>query len=99
MDLFFVDKGIRQVNQFLICKKSKFRGGEAKILQCLEKSTQPLIAQRMERNPLRKFAMRSRRFMDAYERGLNGRQAAWKHKGHHVLPPEIMEELGKKNII
>jgi hypothetical protein len=26
---------------------------------------------------MRKFATRSRRFMDAYDRGLNGRQAAW----------------------
>jgi hypothetical protein len=37
---------------------------------------------------MRKFATRSRRFMDAYERGLNGRQAAWaarKYKGHRVL--------------
>jgi hypothetical protein len=38
----------------------------------------------------------------AYERGLNGRQAAWaarKYKGHRVLPLEIMEELvGKNNI-
>ena len=35
---------------------------------------------------------------DAYERGLNGGQAAWaarKYKGHRVLPHEIMEELGR----
>ena len=45
--------------------------------------------------------MRSRRFMDAYERGLNRRQAAWaarRYKGHCVLPNEIMEELGSNNI-
>jgi hypothetical protein len=39
--------------------------------------------------------------MDAYERGLNGRQAAWaarKYRGHRVLPEGIMEELGKKGI-
>ena len=51
---------------------------------------------------MRKFAMRSRRFMDAYERGLNRRQAAWaarRYKGHRVLPNEIMEELGSNNII
>ena len=46
-------------------------------------------------------SMRSRRFMDAYERGLNRRQAAWaarRYKGHRVLPNEIMEELGSNNI-
>jgi transposase len=50
---------------------------------------------------MRKFSNRSRRFMDAYERGLNGRQAAWaarKYRGHRVLPEGIMEELGKKGI-
>jgi hypothetical protein len=34
--------------------------------------------------------------------GLNGRQAAWaarKYKGHRVLPPGIMKELGKNIII
>jgi hypothetical protein len=50
---------------------------------------------------MRKFSNRSRRFMDAYEQGLNGRQAAWaarKYRGHRVLPEGIMEELGKKGI-
>ncbi len=40
---------------------------------------------------MRKF---SNRFMDAYSRGLNGRQAAWasrKYRGHRVLPNDIME--------
>jgi len=40
--------------------------------------------------------------MDAYGRGLNGRQAAWasrKYRGHRVLPNDIMEELGKKGIV
>ncbi|PPQ85514.1 hypothetical protein CVT25_006561, partial [Psilocybe cyanescens] len=51
---------------------------------------------------MRKFANRSRRFMDVYETGLNGRQAAWaarKYKGHRVLPVGIMEELGKLGIV
>jgi hypothetical protein len=51
---------------------------------------------------MRKFANRSLRFMNAYERGLNGRQAAWasrKYRGHRVLPNDIMEELGEKGII
>ncbi|KAF8219520.1 hypothetical protein L208DRAFT_1339469 [Tricholoma matsutake] len=36
-----------------------------------------------------RFANCSSHFMDAYERGLNGRQAAWaarKYRGHRVLP-------------
>jgi hypothetical protein len=51
---------------------------------------------------MRKFATRSRRFMDAYARGLNGRQAAWaarKYRGHRVLPEGILEELDKKHIV
>ncbi|KAF8161627.1 hypothetical protein B0H34DRAFT_796383 [Crassisporium funariophilum] len=50
---------------------------------------------------MRKFANQLRRFMDAYERGLNGRQAAWaarKYRGHRVLPAGIMEELDKMGI-
>jgi hypothetical protein len=40
--------------------------------------------------------------MDAYARGLNGRQAAWaarKYRGHRILPEGILEELDKKNIV
>src|SRR6266540_1544157 len=51
---------------------------------------------------MRKFATRSRRFMDAYARGLNGRQAAWaarKYRGHRVLPEGILEELDKEHIV
>ena len=52
---------------------------------------------------MRKFATRSRRFtVDAYARGLNGRQAAWaarKYRGHRVLPEWILEELDRKNIV
>ena len=43
----------------------------------------------------------SRRFMDAYDRGLNGRQAAWaarKYRGHRVLPQDILEELEKHSV-
>ena len=50
---------------------------------------------------MRKFATRSRRFMDAYEKGLNGKQAAWasrKYRGHRVLPNNILDELEKHNI-
>jgi len=50
---------------------------------------------------MRKFANRSLRFMNAYDNGLNGRQAAWasrKYKGHRVLPEGIMKELEEKGI-
>ena len=50
---------------------------------------------------MRKFATRSRRFMDAYERGLDGKQAAWaarKYRGHRVLPESILDELEKEEI-
>ncbi|KAH7903517.1 hypothetical protein BJ138DRAFT_1020499, partial [Hygrophoropsis aurantiaca] len=44
------------------------------------------------------FAMRSRRFIDAYQKGLSGTQAAWavkKYRGHRVLPENIMKEFDK----
>jgi hypothetical protein len=51
---------------------------------------------------MRKFSNRSLRFMNAYDCGLNGRQAAWasrKYRGHRVLPNDIMEELGENGIL
>ncbi|KAH9948611.1 hypothetical protein B0H21DRAFT_777826 [Amylocystis lapponica] len=42
------------------------------------------------------FCNRSLRFMDAYRKGLDGRQAAWanrKYHGHRMLPDHILEEL------
>jgi hypothetical protein len=50
---------------------------------------------------MRKFVTRSRHFMDAYDRGLNERQAAWaarKYRGHRVLPQSILKELEKWGI-
>lgn len=50
---------------------------------------------------MRRFANRSQKFMDAYSRGLNGRQAAWaarKYRGHRVLPESIMDDLEKGRI-
>jgi hypothetical protein len=50
---------------------------------------------------LLRFSRRSVRFMDAYHRGLNGRQAAWankKYRGHRVLPDSIMKDLDDANI-
>jgi hypothetical protein len=43
-----------------------------------------------------RFSTRSHRFMDAYRKGLDGRQAAWaakKYRGHRVVPPTILAEF------
>ena len=40
--------------------------------------------------------------MDAYAKGLSGKQAAWaskKYRGHRVLPETILNELEKANIL
>jgi hypothetical protein len=40
--------------------------------------------------------------MDAYEKGLNGKQAAWaskKFKGHRVLPESIFHDLNQADIV
>ncbi|KAF9481284.1 hypothetical protein BDN70DRAFT_803826 [Pholiota conissans] len=45
---------------------------------------------------MRRFATRSLRFMDAYRKGLDGKQAAWankKYRGHRILPQGILDEL------
>lgn len=39
--------------------------------------------------------------MDAYRRGLSGKQAAWaskKYRGHRVLPDSILNDLEKAGI-
>jgi hypothetical protein len=43
-----------------------------------------------------RYARRARRFMDAYHRGLTGKQAAWagkKYHGHRVLPESLMADM------
>ena len=55
-----------------------------------------------EQPMMRKYATRSRWFMDAYDCGLNGIQAAWaarKYRGHRALPQNILDELEKEGII
>ncbi|KAJ7711522.1 hypothetical protein B0H16DRAFT_1326499 [Mycena metata] len=45
---------------------------------------------------MRRFAIRSSRFADAYFHGLNGADAAWankKYRGHRTLPPSYLEDL------
>jgi hypothetical protein len=39
--------------------------------------------------------------MDAYYKGLNGKQAAWagkKYRGHRVLPETLLNDLEKANL-
>ena len=39
--------------------------------------------------------------MDAYHRGLDGKQSAWaakKYRGHQVLPESLMRDLDNANI-
>ena len=39
--------------------------------------------------------------MDAYEKGLNGSQAAWaaqKYCGHRILPQRLMDDMEKAKI-
>ncbi|KAG1838220.1 hypothetical protein F4604DRAFT_1619945, partial [Suillus subluteus] len=47
-------------------------------------------------SPKKRFSTRACRFMDAYHKGLNGKQAAWaskKYRGHRVLPDSILHDL------
>ncbi|KAG0697413.1 hypothetical protein DFH29DRAFT_811718, partial [Suillus ampliporus] len=51
---------------------------------------------------IRRFAIRSSHFMDAYHKGLDGSQAAWvvkKYRGHCVLPASILAELDAAKIM
>jgi hypothetical protein len=39
--------------------------------------------------------------MDAYRKGLNGKQAAWaskRYRGHRTLPDSILDELEDNNV-
>jgi hypothetical protein len=52
-------------------------------------------------NTMRRFANQSSQFMDAYSKGLNGRQAAWaarKYRGHRILPATVIDELEKAHV-
>ncbi|KAK7041116.1 hypothetical protein R3P38DRAFT_2413892, partial [Favolaschia claudopus] len=51
------------------------------------------VASRKTRLP--RMSAPTRRFMDAYHRGLDGKWAAWagKYHGHRVLPESLMIEL------
>ena len=48
-----------------------------------------------------RYARRSRKFMDAYHQGLNGKEAAWaskKYRGHRVLPASLFDDLRKARV-
>ncbi|KIK72590.1 hypothetical protein PAXRUDRAFT_180398, partial [Paxillus rubicundulus Ve08.2h10] len=48
-----------------------------------------------------RFANQSSCFIDAYHKGLNGKQATWankKYHGHRVLPDSILKELDENRI-
>jgi hypothetical protein len=48
-----------------------------------------------------RYAMQCQRFIDAYCRGLNGKQAAWaakKYRGHQVLLEKVLEDLEEHSI-
>ncbi|KIK77209.1 hypothetical protein PAXRUDRAFT_167514 [Paxillus rubicundulus Ve08.2h10] len=50
---------------------------------------------------VRRFATRSQQFIDAYQKGLTGQQAAWamsKYHGHCVLPESIWLEFDKAHL-
>ncbi|KAH8084938.1 hypothetical protein BXZ70DRAFT_1011986 [Cristinia sonorae] len=50
---------------------------------------------------IRKFCIRSWRFMDAYGNGLDSVDAAWaakKYHGHCVLPPQFRADLEAKRL-
>ncbi|KIK75022.1 hypothetical protein PAXRUDRAFT_174075, partial [Paxillus rubicundulus Ve08.2h10] len=44
------------------------------------------------------YATRPCQFIDAYQKGIDGKQVMWAAKnyhGHHVLPPSILQEVDK----
>ncbi|KAG1741637.1 hypothetical protein EDB19DRAFT_1634433 [Suillus lakei] len=48
-----------------------------------------------------RFSNRASRFLDGYQKGLNGKQATWvnkRYRGHHTLPDSILKELDEKQI-
>ena len=48
-----------------------------------------------------RYGIRARRFIDAYDKGLNGKQAAWagkKYHSHRVLPESLLKDLDEADI-
>ncbi|KAF8226685.1 hypothetical protein L208DRAFT_1300624, partial [Tricholoma matsutake] len=71
---------------------SKEEDLEWNVIACLDDI--PLIS-------MRRYVTRSLCFMDAYRKGLNGKQAAWvakKYCGHRMIPDSILQDLEKANV-
>ncbi|KAI6109934.1 hypothetical protein F5141DRAFT_1004149, partial [Pisolithus sp. B1] len=65
---------------------------EANVHKALD--TVPLVC-------MQHFSNHSKQFLDAYQQGLNGKQAAWaskRYQGHQVLPEGILKELDKNSV-
>jgi hypothetical protein len=93
-ELNFIEQcwGYAKRHYRLLPPSSKEEELERNVLASLEEV--PLIS-------MRRFFTQSLRFMDAYRKGLNGRQAAWaakKYQGHRVIPETILRELSTANI-
>ncbi|KAJ3553043.1 hypothetical protein NP233_g12736 [Leucocoprinus birnbaumii] len=70
------------------------------IIKALEKNMEAAIKTVTVEN-IWKYACRAHRFLDAYHKGLSGKQAAWalrKYWGHQILPNSIMSDLSKAGL-
>ncbi|KAF9441759.1 hypothetical protein P691DRAFT_779685 [Macrolepiota fuliginosa MF-IS2] len=67
-----------------------------------EDTLQKTVIMALDEIPLltmRRFSTRACRFMDAYRRGLNGRQAAWvarKFRGHRTIPVALLQQFDRE---
>ena len=78
---------------------------EAQVLECLDSIPLSQIQQyvivillNLVSNVFYRYANHVVCFMDGYQKGLMGAEAVWvmhKYHGHHVLPPDIMDEVKK----
>jgi len=64
----------------------------------LQKTLENLL---LIRHLARSYARKSHKFIDAYYKGLDGKQAAWaskKYHGHHLLPESLMDYFLRANL-
>ncbi|KAF8522001.1 hypothetical protein JB92DRAFT_2706706, partial [Gautieria morchelliformis] len=70
---------------------------EHNVKECLDSVTLLQICRRDIHSMLtRVFANCSARFMDVYQKGLDGEKATWvnkKYRGHQVIPESILKSL------
>ena len=63
-----------------------------------------IVPQSLESVPLvtiRKFARKAWRYMDLYQKGIDGKLAEYavkKYKSHRRIPDEVLEELNQLNL-